>query len=236
MQRLRDDAKKFPIEDIGVAQGNSLSSMMGNILLKDFDEEMNALPNIRCIRYIDDFIILGPSKRTTLKAFEQAKTILNKWQMALADEKTEEASVRQSFEFLGIEFCNGLIRPAGRKRVQHLESIRAILEKATNALIKYKAEGKIERKLALLKSLTKVSDTMHSWGMHYRFCNDSNCLAKLDKGIALLVGDYLGAFRSIRRDLGPESTWDLLGIQSLEKMESESFTWVWPTSAPKHPN
>jgi retron-type reverse transcriptase len=91
MQQLRDDAKRFPIEEIGVAQGNSLSSMMGNILLKDFDDEMNTLPNIRCIRFIDDFLILGPDKRTTLKAFGRAEAILSKWQMALARDKTDRA-------------------------------------------------------------------------------------------------------------------------------------------------
>jgi hypothetical protein len=153
--------------------------------------------------------------------------------MTLAHEKTEQASVHESFDFLGIEFCNGLIRPARKKRAEHLESIRAILKGAKSALLSYRTDNKIDRKSALLKSLIKVSDTMHSWSMHYRFCNDSNCLAQLDKKIALLVDDYLKTFRSIRNDLGPGSMWDLLGIQSLEKMERESFAWVWPTSVSK---
>ncbi|MGB9148561.1 MAG: hypothetical protein WCC14_22245, partial [Acidobacteriaceae bacterium] len=143
------------------------------------------------------------------------------------------SSVREQFEFLGIEFCNGLIRPAKRKRAEHLESIRATLEGAKSALFGYKADRKIDRKFALLKSLIKVSDTMHSWGMHYRFCNDSNCLAQLDMEAALLIDDYLGTFRSIRRDLGPASMWDLLGIQSLQKIERDSLAWVWPTSGSK---
>jgi hypothetical protein len=104
------------------------------------------------------------------------------------------------------------------------------LEGAKRALFSYKTDSNIERKSALLKSLIKVSDTMYSWGMHYRFCNDSNCLAQLDKKIALLIDDYLKTFRSIMHDLGPESMWDLLGIQSLQKIERDSFTWVWPTS------
>jgi hypothetical protein len=141
--------------------------------------------------------------------------------------------VRKPFEFLGIEFCNGLIRPTKKKRIDHIESIKVILEVSKIALFGYKTENKIDRKFALLKSLTKVSDTMHSWGMHYRFCNDANCLAHSDKEIALLVDEYLGTFRSILRAKGPESMWDLLGIQSLQKIERDSFTWVWPTSASK---
>lgn len=58
LAELREKAKAFPIEEIGVAQGNSLSPLLGNIVLASFDSEMNA-GNCRCIRYIDDFIILG---------------------------------------------------------------------------------------------------------------------------------------------------------------------------------
>jgi retron-type reverse transcriptase len=234
MQKLRDDAKKFPIEEIGVAQGNSISSMMGNILLKDFDDEMNNLSNIRCIRFIDDFLVLGPNKATTLKAFSRAEAILSKWQMTLAKDKTDKASIREPFEFLGIEFCNGLIRPTKKKRQDHNESIKVILENSKIALFNYKAEDKIDRKFAVLKSLTKVSDSMHSWGMHYRFCNDANCLAHLDKEIALLIDEYFRTFRSILNAKGQETMWDLLGIQSLQKIERNSLRWEWPTSGSKH--
>ena len=41
MAALRHNAAKFPIEDIGVAQGNSLSTLLGNLYLHEFDAEMN---------------------------------------------------------------------------------------------------------------------------------------------------------------------------------------------------
>ena len=63
MQELQGYVHDFQSGDIGVAQGNSLSPLLGNLLLKDFDSAMNSLPNIRCIRFIDDFIILGPNKK-----------------------------------------------------------------------------------------------------------------------------------------------------------------------------
>ena len=74
---------------------------------------------------------------------------------------------------------------------------------------------------------------MHSWGMHYRFCNDTNCLANLDKEIALLIDEYFRIFRSILRAKGQETMWDLLGIQSLQKIERNSLRWEWPTSGSK---
>ena len=60
---LGASAKYFPLYDIGVAQGCCLSPLIGNVLLADFDKEMNGR-GMHCIRYIDDFIILGPKKGT----------------------------------------------------------------------------------------------------------------------------------------------------------------------------
>jgi hypothetical protein len=48
----------FPDSEIGVAQGSALSALAGNIVLQEFDEAMNGR-GIVCVRYIDDFILLG---------------------------------------------------------------------------------------------------------------------------------------------------------------------------------
>ena len=73
MAQLRERAKAFPIEDIGVAQGNSLSPLLGNLFLYDFDQEFNKRPGVRCIRYIDDFIILAPSQEIAEITFVEAQ-------------------------------------------------------------------------------------------------------------------------------------------------------------------
>jgi RNA-directed DNA polymerase len=219
------DANAFPIEDVGVAQGNSLSPLLGNLLLKDFDKELNALPNIRCIRYIDDFIILGLNKQTTWKAFLKAQALLSQWNMELAVDKTFQGSSQQCFEFLGIEFNNGFLRPSSASRARFMDSAKALLSDAAAALIQYRSSGLIERRVAFLKTLITLSETITGWGMHYRFCNDSLCLRKLDEEISHLLKDYFGKYRDVREAAGPASTWDLLGIQSLEKIEKQSFTW-----------
>lgn len=53
----------FPKDDIGVVQGCCLSPIYGNIYLSLFDIEMNSHKNIRCLRYIDDFIIIGKREK-----------------------------------------------------------------------------------------------------------------------------------------------------------------------------
>ena len=67
--------KQFPTEDLGVAQGNALSPLLGNIILANFDRQMNE-GDCRCIRYIDDFIILGPSAAAVMARLRRARTIL----------------------------------------------------------------------------------------------------------------------------------------------------------------
>ena len=87
-----------------MAQGNSLSPLLGNILLKDFDEELNSLPGITCIRFIDDFIILDQTRPRSTKAFDIAKSRLAIFGMTLSTTKTDRGSSQAAFEFLGIEF------------------------------------------------------------------------------------------------------------------------------------
>jgi hypothetical protein len=110
-------------------------------------------------------------------------------------------------------------------------SVENLLEEAKRALIDYKVKGAIEKRSTLLKTLVTLSETVNAWGMSYKFCNDSQCLRQLDEEIARLLGNYFATYRSVRNTVGKSSTWDLLGIQSLEKMKRESFTW--PKKAPR---
>ena len=53
-----EDLKMFPTDDVGVAQGCPLSALAGNVALRSFDRDLNGR-GIICVRYIDDFILLG---------------------------------------------------------------------------------------------------------------------------------------------------------------------------------
>ena len=76
LKTLRDDAELFPLHEVGVAQGCCLSPLIGNVLLGRFDEQMNGR-GIVCLRYIDDFLILGPTKSKVRRAFESAQKLLD---------------------------------------------------------------------------------------------------------------------------------------------------------------
>lgn len=84
MASLREnELSRFPINDLGVAQGNALSPLLGNILLYEFDRKMNE-GDCHCIRYIDDFMVLGPTEKAVNARFRLAKRMLADLSMKLS--------------------------------------------------------------------------------------------------------------------------------------------------------
>ena len=99
MAALRHNAAKFPIEDIGVAQGNSLSTLLGNLYLHEFDAEMNMSRDVMCLRYIDDFLILAPSKSLAENTFSKALGLLSKLGLDVSKEKTRGGMQQRGSSF-----------------------------------------------------------------------------------------------------------------------------------------
>lgn len=225
MAQLREAAKAFPIEDIGVAQGNSLSPLMGNIILRDFDMELNKSSDVRCIRYVDDFLIIGPRRDVCENTFAKACSMLRKLGMEVSPTKTKRAAVSEGFEFLGIDVSNGFIRPSRQSQARVVASVKECFSESRKEFRKYREKGEIEQAHSLLETLRKAGGVMRGWGKHYWFCNDQNCFDRLDEKIAGLVGEYLATYRQERERLEPARRWRLLGIESLGSMEREPFAW-----------
>jgi len=217
---------KFPIEEIGVAQGNSLSPLLGNILLHAFDQELNS-GDCRCIRYIDDFIILAPTAKAAAARLRLARRLLEPYKMELAAEKSSRApiGVEDGFEFLGIEFANGLLRPAGKAQSRLLASIEHEFARSVRAFDGCGSEPAIDKTLTLVATLRRVDGIVRGWGKHYRFCNDEALFSRLDDRIDQLIRGYLGRY-SAARDRAPTThRRALLGVEELGGIERQPFPW-----------
>lgn len=226
MAELKEKKQEFPIEAIGVAQGNSLSPLLGNILLHDFDRRMNEGDCV-CIRYIDDFIILAPSAAAAKARMRLAISILEKFEMTLSEAKSTTAPLQTSdkFDWLGIEFNNGFIRPSS-KAIAKLElNVRKRFHESAKGMRDTKAGEPIPRKHSLVATLNRVDSIIRGWGKHYRFCNDEALFARIDARMADLVGSFLGEYRDIKSRRDPKDAALLLGIDELARQERKPLIW-----------
>ena len=220
MAALREKGDLFPTEDVGVAQGNSLSPLLGNIILADFDQQMNE-GLCACIRYVDDFIIFGPSAKAVSRRLRKAQSLLSTLGMQLSPEKSSSGAVPvdDGFEFLGITVCPGLIRPSNRAQRTLLAKIEEILEDGKRALVELREAHHLQREKSLVAILRRVDSTITGWGKHYRFCNDGQVFDALDRRIWTCVRHYLGCYSDVRNDLGEELRPLALGIGQLRLFE-----------------
>jgi RNA-directed DNA polymerase len=230
LSHLKQFEGEFPIEDIGVAQGNSLSPLLGNILLHNFDAIMNS-GDCRCIRYIDDFIILAPSKKAADARLKKAKSLLAEFDMELAAEKSSKSatSINDGIEFLGIEIQPGFVRPTKKARNKFMRSIDDQLKSSLSAMISLRHGNAIDPKFAFIPTLKRIDGMIEGWGKHYWFCNDRQTFAALDEKIRVAVSDHFGALADTQQRLPEKSRHRPLGLMVLAEMERSPFTY--PKSA-----
>ena len=197
MAALREKADLFPTYDLGVAQGCCLSPLFGNILLERFDRKLNGR-GIICLRYIDDFLILGANRRNVVAAFKSAKTLLAELGLIAYDpitrpDKAEMGEVEKGLGFLGCDISLGFVRPSRESRRKLLTTIEGIFE----ASIKLMGNPSflLSEGLTVAETLIEADHVLQGWGNQYSFCNDRLLLKDLDSKIDILISYYLQKYR-----------------------------------------
>lgn len=172
LTQLKEHAHLFPLDDIGVAQGCALSTLVGNALLRDFDAELNQRGNV-CLRYIDDFIILGAKPEYVHKAFNRALGILKELDLTAYDPwdgsssgKSARGFIDEGFEFLGcdIQQKNGttLIVPSERKQRDFLARVDDFLTQSERAM--RSPPVAYHNRMGFVPTLQKLSNMIEGWG------------------------------------------------------------------------
>ena len=128
----------YPNEITGVVQGHCLSAMLGNLLLSSFDEETNR-GECLCIRYLDDFLILGPDSEVVRSVFAAGQEILSNLGLEAYEpgesEKADHGSAQRTFVFLGCELSRGFVRPSAANRKRLLDSVRERLQASSRLMM-----------------------------------------------------------------------------------------------------
>ncbi len=91
----------------GLPQGSPLSPALANLMLDDFDGDMEVL-GFRLIRFADDFVVLCKNEEQARQAHNAATASLAEHGLSLNPDKTRIAEIGDGFRYLGYLFVNDL--------------------------------------------------------------------------------------------------------------------------------
>jgi len=91
----------------GLPQGSPLSPALANLMLDDFDGDMQVL-GFRLIRFADDFVVLCKNEEQARQAHNAATASLAEHGLSLNPDKTRIAEIGDGFRYLGYLFVNDL--------------------------------------------------------------------------------------------------------------------------------
>ncbi|SUS07999.1 Maturase [uncultured Defluviicoccus sp.] len=184
--RLGDDAALFPLSAVGVAQGSPLSPLIGNILLREFDAKMNGR-GIICVRYIDDFVLLGPSPSVLSKAFANAQAELSRFGISAYDpaansQKASLGKVNDGFRFLGCHIKPGLLQPCRSARQSVLQAVDEALARGQKSLKRAAAmSGSRVPRQGYAQTLVEIDHILRGWRHAFAFCNGRSVFRDIDR-------------------------------------------------------
>lgn len=219
LSELRDKRRLFPIEEIGVAQGSSLSPFAGNVALRDFDDALNGR-GIMCVRYIDDFVILARSQRDLRKAVKSSIAMLHDLGLTAYDpfssaRKGAIGGTKEPIDFLGVEIHEGAVRPSASSRQRLIEKIDDLIKRSVQSFTE--PERCYNEKRALVQTLKKIDDTLQGWVTQYEFCSDERVLKRVNALVDKRLGAYLGRYAALRSQTEDAlSHRKVLGVRYLE--------------------
>jgi hypothetical protein len=178
----------FPLGPAGVAQGSLLSVLAGNIALRGFDRRLNA-GGLVTLRYLDDFVILGPTAELVEQGFQIACEELAGLGMTCyapgdGSGKSVLLPAGRGFDFLGCRVHPRGVAPSRRSRRQLLDRLDRQLARARAELARWTA-GDTRRgtEAGHVQWLARIDQLIRGWGAAFAFVSNRASLAQLDREI-----------------------------------------------------
>lgn len=215
----------FPLGVEGVAQGSPLSPLIANLYLHDFDKTMND-GEVICLRYIDDFLILGKDMGCVDRAFNKAQRELKKlslhaYQPSATSDKASRGLTANGFDFLGCFVSAGLLQPSKATRERFKKRIKSDLD-ASIRVMKYSVEaGNISPKGSYSGALQNLDRVILGWGKAFSFCSNGQWIKGLDDYITGALAQYEVEKRSLFQKSSGTDQRRMLGVRLLAAAHSE---------------
>lgn len=228
-EKYGEDIHLFPIADDGVAQGSSLSPLICNYLLRDFDRSLNQR-GIICIRYIDDFILFGSTRSNTQKAFGKALSMLQQFGLDAYDpfdprhaEKAEHGAAKNGFIFLGCDVRPDRVRPIKAKVELLLSRTKSIYDGCVGQMrYSERAIRSPDQIETYAGAIVAASNVVRAWGNTYSFCSDDRLMSDIDRRLANQLIEFDRAFMKAHASLSDLDQRRSLGLFSLRDCNKDS--------------
>ena len=208
----------FPDGETGVPQGSSLSAFCANYVLRELDAQLN-VPGLTMVRYIDDFVILGPSQTEVRAAWDLAESILGDLGLEAhrpvqGRSKASLGTVAVGFDFLSYRFRNaqiGLSRDVKKRLISEIDADISIAKQSIQASLK--TPRRAEPRFA--QALVSLDRKVRGWGDSFRDVTQRVEFAQLDDKIMERVRAFIGWYSSRVGDLEQSDKMRGLGVALL---------------------
>lgn len=174
----------FPDGDVGVPQGSSLSAFCANYVLREFDQRLNGR-GVTTVRYIDDFVILGPSESAVTSAWTTGETLLKSMRLEVhsptpGGAKASLGKVSDGFDFLSYRFHHDHTGVAASAKSAFREAVRGVLSAGRKAIEK---EANLPRRASPMycQTLDAVDRRIRGWGDAFREADNRVEFSQLDE-------------------------------------------------------
>ncbi|MEM6909883.1 MAG: reverse transcriptase domain-containing protein [Pseudomonadota bacterium] len=190
----------FPTGTDGVAQGSPLSALAGNVVLREFDKKMNGR-GIVCIRYIDDFLVCGPNKRSVSKAMKSAEALLDAKGMSIYDptetpEKAFVGPIDSHHTFLGYQLIPGQFPPSTASCQKLLKNIDGELRNGRKSIARaVRGRDLKPTDRLLVQSLVQVDRIVRGWRQSHSMSNCPSIFEELDRQIDRRINSFMKYYR-----------------------------------------
>jgi hypothetical protein len=195
-EEVREMLHLFPTGATGVPQGSALSALCANIVLSDFDTQFN-IRGITTIRYLDDFVMLGKDKKSTLKAFRIAEALLLKSGFECHDpfnntsKKAAAGEVSGGFEFLSFSIAPEKISPTRLACAEFLSGLDVAIADA-KADIEVGLAKPRRSEPRYFQALVLLDKKIRGWGDAFRPTTERLIFSQLDKKVEERLRKFQG--------------------------------------------
>lgn len=108
-------------------------------------------------------------------------------------------SIDDGFEFLGIQFVSGFVRPSQKAQSKLFQNIEGEFKKSVQAFHACRTDPPFDRTLSFIATLKRIDGIIRGWGKHHYFCNDAELFARIDARLDELLRSYIGNYAGCRQ-------------------------------------